>query len=117
MRFRFKARSLTALQLQKYLKLEQKGKVIAEYIWIDGSNGIRSKCKVSFIFVFWLLLLLFPRGGLRSELMHAPIGWAFAFSASALSGHVRDKKRLPLHAMPPPTTIKEEEPIADPPSL
>jgi glutamine synthetase len=31
--------------LQKYLKLEQKGKVIAEYIWIDGSNGIRSKCK------------------------------------------------------------------------
>ncbi|KAF1354723.1 hypothetical protein BDV97DRAFT_343835 [Delphinella strobiligena] len=35
--------------LQKYLKLEQgKGAdqwIIAEYIWIDGSNGVRSKCK------------------------------------------------------------------------
>jgi hypothetical protein len=35
------------LQLEKYLKLPQKGKVIAEYVWIDGSNGLRSKCKVS----------------------------------------------------------------------
>ena len=35
------------LQLQKYLALPQKGKVIAEYVWIDGSNGIRSKSKVS----------------------------------------------------------------------
>jgi len=34
-------------QLEKYLKLPQNGKVIAEYVWIDGSNGIRSKCKVS----------------------------------------------------------------------
>jgi hypothetical protein len=34
-------------QLQKYLALPQKGKVIAEYVWIDGSNGIRSKSKVS----------------------------------------------------------------------
>lgn len=37
-------------QLQKYLKLEQgKGAdqwLIAEYVWIDGSNGVRSKCKV-----------------------------------------------------------------------
>jgi glutamine synthetase len=31
--------------LEKYLKLPQNGKVIAEYVWIDGSNGIRSKCK------------------------------------------------------------------------
>jgi glutamine synthetase len=31
--------------LEKYLKLEQKGKVIAEYVWIDGSNGVRSKSK------------------------------------------------------------------------
>jgi hypothetical protein len=35
------------LQLQKYLALPQGGKVIAEYVWIDGSNGIRSKSKVS----------------------------------------------------------------------
>jgi len=35
------------LQLQKYLSLPQSGKVIAEYVWIDGSNGIRSKSKVS----------------------------------------------------------------------
>lgn len=34
-------------QLEKYLRLPQKGKVIAEYVWIDGSNGVRSKCKVS----------------------------------------------------------------------
>jgi glutamine synthetase len=31
--------------LEKYLKLPQNGKVIAEYVWIDGSNGVRSKCK------------------------------------------------------------------------
>jgi hypothetical protein len=35
------------LQLQKYLSLPQSGKVIAEYVWIDGSNGLRSKSKVS----------------------------------------------------------------------
>jgi hypothetical protein len=35
------------LQLQKYLNLPQKGSVIAEYVWIDGSNGLRSKSKVS----------------------------------------------------------------------
>jgi glutamine synthetase len=31
--------------LEKYLKLDQGGKVIAEYVWIDGSNGLRSKSK------------------------------------------------------------------------
>jgi glutamine synthetase len=31
--------------LEKYLKLDQRGVVIAEYVWIDGSNGVRSKCK------------------------------------------------------------------------
>jgi len=31
--------------LKKYLDLPQKGKVIAEYVWIDASNGVRSKCK------------------------------------------------------------------------
>ncbi|KAK9390360.1 hypothetical protein V1515DRAFT_590097 [Lipomyces mesembrius] len=31
--------------LAKYMDLPQNGKVIAEYIWIDGSNGIRTKGK------------------------------------------------------------------------
>lgn len=31
--------------LQKYLELPQRGKVLAEYVWIDGSKGLRSKCK------------------------------------------------------------------------
>jgi hypothetical protein len=36
----------TLLQLQKYMDLPQQGCVQAEYIWIDGSNGVRSKTKV-----------------------------------------------------------------------
>lgn len=31
--------------LQKYQDLDQKGAILAEYIWIDGTNSIRSKCK------------------------------------------------------------------------
>lgn len=30
----------------KYMGLDQKGYSMAEYIWIDGSNGVRSKTKV-----------------------------------------------------------------------
>lgn len=30
----------------KYMDLEQKGYSMAEYIWIDGQNGVRSKTKV-----------------------------------------------------------------------
>ena len=33
-------------QLMKYMKLDQKGFVMAEYIWIDGNNEVRSKTKV-----------------------------------------------------------------------
>ncbi|KAL9054849.1 MAG: hypothetical protein Q9162_003881 [Coniocarpon cinnabarinum] len=36
--------SNTAL-LDKFLKLDQRGSVIAEYVWIDSSNGTRSKSK------------------------------------------------------------------------
>ena len=31
--------------LQKYLDLPQRGKVLAEYIWIDADGGMRSKTK------------------------------------------------------------------------
>lgn len=37
---------LTRRQLEKYLKLSQRGNIIAEYVWIDGSGGIRSKSRV-----------------------------------------------------------------------
>lgn len=30
----------------KYMGLDQKGYSMAEYIWIDGTNGVRSKTKV-----------------------------------------------------------------------
>jgi len=33
-------------KLMKYMDLDQKGYVMAEYIWIDGRNGVRSKTKV-----------------------------------------------------------------------
>ena len=36
------------LQLAKYMKLDQRGHVLAEYIWIDGSNGLRNKTKVRY---------------------------------------------------------------------
>lgn len=38
--------SNTQKQLLKYLSLDQKGKVMAEYIWIDAEGGVRSKTKV-----------------------------------------------------------------------
>lgn len=41
---------LTVPQLAKYLQLPQKGKITAEYVWIDGSNGVRSKSRVSIFF-------------------------------------------------------------------
>ncbi len=30
----------------KYMTLDQKGSCMAEYVWIDGTNGLRSKTKV-----------------------------------------------------------------------
>src|SRR5690349_14603852 len=35
------------LQLLKYMRLDQKGTAMAEYIWIDSYGGVRSKSKVS----------------------------------------------------------------------
>ncbi|KKY21587.1 putative glutamine synthetase [Phaeomoniella chlamydospora] len=34
-----------ASNLAKYMSLDQKGKVMAEYVWIDGTNTMRSKTK------------------------------------------------------------------------
>ncbi|KAI4187101.1 MAG: hypothetical protein LQ346_005551 [Caloplaca aetnensis] len=31
--------------LMKYMKLDQKGAILAEYVWIDGTNGVRTKTK------------------------------------------------------------------------
>ncbi|CRK12144.1 hypothetical protein BN1723_020998, partial [Verticillium longisporum] len=33
--------------LSKYLKLDQKGSIMAEYIWIDAAGETRSKSRVS----------------------------------------------------------------------
>ena len=30
----------------KYMKLDQKGSAMAEYIWVDANGGVRSKSKV-----------------------------------------------------------------------
>lgn len=37
---------LTWEQLMKYMNLDQRGRVQAEYIWIDSAGGTRSKTKV-----------------------------------------------------------------------
>lgn len=33
--------------LQKYLALDQKGMIMAEYVWVDADGGTRSKSRVS----------------------------------------------------------------------
>lgn len=39
--------TVSPLQLQKYTNLDQKGNIIAEYIWIDAFGATRSKARVS----------------------------------------------------------------------
>lgn len=41
--------TLTVGQLNKYLKLDQKGKIMAEYVWIDAAGETRSKSRVSVV--------------------------------------------------------------------
>lgn len=38
---------LILIQLSKYLKLDQKGKIMAEYVWVDAVGETRSKSRVS----------------------------------------------------------------------
>lgn len=38
--------TLRPSQLNKYLKLDQQGKIMAEYVWIDSTGGTRSKSRV-----------------------------------------------------------------------
>lgn len=51
------SQKLTVVQLMKYLDLDQKGYSMAEYIWIDGKNGVRSKTKVRALYSFSSLLV------------------------------------------------------------
>ena len=74
--------------LDKYLKLPQNGKVIAEYVWIDGSNGIRSKCKT-----------LFKKPGQVSDLPE----WNFDGSSTGQApGHNSDVYLRPVAMYPDP---------------
>lgn len=41
------ANRLATKQLMKYMKLDQKGSIMAEYIWIDAQGSVRSKSRVS----------------------------------------------------------------------
>lgn len=38
----------------KYMNLDQRGRIQAEYVWIDANGGTRSKTKV------WLISIWFP---------------------------------------------------------
>ncbi|KAF1854250.1 hypothetical protein Lal_00014282 [Lupinus albus] len=40
--------------LQKFLKLDQKGMIMAEYVWVDADGGTRSKSRVSQIYRFYI---------------------------------------------------------------
>ena len=66
-------RANISIQLEKYLRLPQKGSVIAEYVWIDGSNNVRSKCKVRL--VHFIPCFCAIGGGQCQQQLHQPAAY------------------------------------------
>jgi hypothetical protein len=64
---------LTRAQLKKYMDLDQKGNIMAEYVWIDATGGVRSKSKVSSSCLLSLPLRRF------SVLPRSRVFWSCAF--------------------------------------
>ncbi|KAK2680997.1 Glutamine synthetase, catalytic domain [Fusarium oxysporum f. sp. vasinfectum] len=62
--------------LQKFLKLDQKGMIMAEYVWVDAEGGTRSKSRVSPTYRFYIPdpLFLF-RSETARPAMGRPLVW------------------------------------------
>lgn len=81
---------LTLPQLNKYLKLDQKGKIMAEYVWIDATGETRSKSRVSSG-----LAHIFPYLDPGPRQLHLGMQAAVAADLSRLPRHTRAKgKRI-----------------------
>lgn len=83
-------------QLMKYMKLDQKGSVLAEYIWIDGSNGIRTKTKVSMMRIPADCQAAISIGTAHVFIRHGFL-WLRLLTASAC--------REPAKTIPPPCSL------------
>lgn len=92
------------------MDLEQKGYSMAEYIWIDGQNGVRSKTKVRILLVYphvqpqCRLPPIFDAGGEAPEALLSaqrvtPLGLASSW-ISALKGSPNSRKCLVLLLIP-----------------
>ena len=57
------------MQLMKYMKLDQKGNLMAEYVWIDAIGEVRSKSRVSLLCSKHAMpcLVICRRGGSQSQ--------------------------------------------------
>lgn len=76
--------------LQKYLALDQKGQIIAEYIWIDAEGNTRSKART------------LPDEGKIPEISTLPI-WNFDGSSTGQApGDNSDVYLKPVAAFPDP---------------